>query len=555
MIKSRNSAMPPVKSWQQNAADISELRIKTEEVLENASKEWQRTFDSISDSIALIDPEQRIIRCNKATSVLLGLEFVDIINQPTWKMFHGADEPISDCPMNKARISLHSETVTIRNLDRWLEITVDPILSAIGFLTGAVHIVRDVTERLNLLNSIQEANSLFSLFMKYSPIYSFIKEVTETESRVLLATDNFSEMIGVSGKEMVGKTMHELFPDEFANKITADDQSVLSVGTVLQMDEELNGRHYTTIKFPIIQGVRTLLAGYTIDITDRKLAEESLHEMQAQLMRQDKLATIGQLAAGVAHEINNPMGFVGSNMATLKKYVEKYNCYIDRLEHELRSGLSGTLPEPVQALRHTLKLDYIIRDINELLDQNIEGIDRVERIVQDLGTFSRNASFISDLADLNGCLESTINILMNDIKYSAELKRQYDDLPKIFCNAQKINQVFLNLLINALHAIQDKGEGIGEIVVRTWSDDYNAFVSVSDNGCGIAPENMTKICNAFFTTKEVGRGTGLGLSISTGIVRKHGGEITAKSELGVGSTFTVRLPLKPPDHSEMTSTY
>ena len=404
-------------------------RLMLEEQIIRAGHEWQSTFDSINDSISLIDAEQRIIRCNLATSLLLGREFTDIVGQPCWTLFHDSNAPIEDCPMVRARLSLHSETSIIRHQDRWLEVTVDPILSGHDVMTGAVHLVRDVTER--------------------------------------------------------------------------------------------------------IQG------------------EESLRDMQAQMMQNDKLATIGQLAAGVAHEINNPMGFVGSNMVTLAKYIEKYNRYIELVEGELLAHSSGVLPEQVQALRQSLKLDYVMRDISVLIEENNEGIDRIKRIVQDLRTFSRADSSSTGSADLNSCMDSTINIVINEIKYAAELRREYSDLPKVHCNAQQINQVFMNLLINAAHAIQAKGEDVGEIVIRTWCDQDNAFVSVSDSGCGIAPENCSKIFDAFFTTKDVGKGTGLGLSISAGIVRKHGGEITLTSELGVGSTFTVRLPLKSPQSGGM----
>jgi PAS domain S-box-containing protein len=404
-------------------------RLMLEEHVLQSGHEWQSTFDSINDSISLIDTDQRIIRCNLATSLLLGREFADIIGQPCWKLFHDSDTAVNDCPIVKARLSLQSETSIIKHEGRWLEITVDPILSGHDVMTGAVHLVRDVTER--------------------------------------------------------------------------------------------------------IQG------------------EESLRDMQAQMMQNDKLATIGQLAAGVAHEINNPMGFVGSNMVTLAKYIEKYNRYIELLEGELSTLSSGALPEQILELRQSLKLDYIMRDISVLVDENNEGIERVKRIVQDLLTFSRADSSAAAPADLNSCLDSTINIVINEIKYAAELKRDYGDLPKVHCNAQQINQVFMNLLINAAHAIQAKGGEVGEIVVHTWCDGDNVFVSVSDTGCGITPENCSKIFDAFFTTKEIGKGTGLGLSISAGIVRKHGGEIQVASEVGVGSIFTVSLPLKPPQSGEL----
>lgn len=277
---------------------------------------------------------------------------------------------------------------------------------------------------------------------------------------------------------------------------------------------------------------------------------ERLVLMQAQMMQNDKLATIGQLAAGVAHEINNPMGFVGSNMATLAKYIEKYNCYINQIEQELCSRPPGLLPDQIQDLRHKLKIDYVMRDISVLVDESNEGIERVKQIVRDLKTFSRADSSSIGSADLNSCMESTVNIVINEIKYAAELKREYGDIPNVSCNAQQINQVFMNLLINAAHSIQDKGDMIGEITIRTRCDQDDVFVSVSDTGCGIAAEHSGKIFDAFFTTKEVGKGTGLGLSISSGIIRKHGGDIFVESEVGKGSTFTVRLPLNPPETGE-----
>ena len=649
-------------------------RLKLEEQLIRASHDWQNTFDSISDSIALIDPEQRIIRCNLATSHVLGRDFADIINQPCWKLFHGTDAPIPDCPMSRAKHSLHSETATILHNDRWLEVTVDPQVSETGNLVGAVHIVRDVTDRVNLINSFKDVNELFALFMKHSPIYCFIKEVTATESRVLQASDNFIEITGLSPIDMIGKATHEIFPADFAAKVTADDRGVIEGQKTIRLEEELRGRNYITFKFPIqkLDG-RKLLAGYTIDITDLKLAqselkkqaslmngvlenadsavfsvdcsycytgfnsthaklmkdlydadiqlgcsligymaaedafiaqanmdralageafaveadsgdaqrartvfeishnpiknedgciigvavfardiserrksEESLREMQAQMMQNDKLATIGQLAAGVAHEINNPIGFVGSNMSTLARYIEKYNHYIELIEQEMRGLSFGMLPEKVQLMRQSLKLDYVMKDISVLVDENNEGIDRIKRIVQDLRTFSRADSSDIGCADLNSCMDSTINIVINEIKYAAELKREYGDVPKVACNAQQINQVFMNLLINAAHAIQDRGDSVGEIVVRSWSDQENIFVSVADTGSGIPQEKLGKVFDAFYTTKEIGKGTGLGLSISSEIIRKHGGEIAVTSEVGSGSTFTVRIPLTPP---------
>jgi PAS domain S-box-containing protein len=283
---------------------------------------------------------------------------------------------------------------------------------------------------------------------------------------------------------------------------------------------------------------------FGLDLTERRKTEETLLGTHNQLLQQDKMATIGQLAAGVAHEINNPVGFISSNLSTLEKYVEKYHQYIQLLEQLACHDDPGVLPVEAVALRRALKLDYVERDIVSLLAESIDGADRVTKIVQDLKVFSRVDTVVAGDADINKCLDSTVNIVWNEIKYVAELTRDYGDIPHIACNAQKLNQVFLNLLVNAVHAIQANGkEGLGSIVIRTSVDQQFIVIAISDDGCGIGDENKKHLFEPFFTTKEVGRGTGLGLSISAEIIRKHGGEIGVESEVGIGTTFSIKLPL------------
>jgi len=524
-------------------------RLKLEEQIVRIGHEWQSTFDSISDSIALIDLDQRIVRCNRATSLLLERDFDDIIGKPCWELFHGAHAPIPHCPLVKAKHSLHSESALYQFREHWLEVVVDPILSDKGELISAVHIVSDVTESKRNEFALQKTQALLNLTAKQAHMGGWEIDLTSNE---LTWTDEIYRIygVGMDFKPTVEGTLSFYAPESLPI-ISAAVQRAIECAEPFDLELFLitaqNNRRliHATGQALLQGGTPCKVSGTFQDITEIRQSEEALREMQAQMMHNDKLATIGQLAAGVAHEINNPMGFVGSNLATLAKYIEKYNRYIDQMEQELRSCSSGELPKELKALRQSLKLDYVMRDIMLLVEESNDGIDRVKRIVQDLKTFSRADTLSIGSADLNVCLDSTINIVLNEIKYAAELKREYGDLPKVSCNAQQINQVFMNLLINAAHAIQAKGEEVGEIVVRTWSDQNNAFVSVSDTGCGIAPENCGKVFDAFYTTKDVGKGTGLGLSISEGIVRKHGGEITVASEVGVGTTFTVRLPLQP----------
>ncbi len=273
-------------------------------------------------------------------------------------------------------------------------------------------------------------------------------------------------------------------------------------------------------------------------------ARQALESSQKQLFQQEKMASIGQLAAGVAHEINNPMGFITSNLGTLSKYAGRLNEYIATAEQVLKSGEDRhSAVETLAAARTRLKIDRVISDITQLVDESLDGASRVRRIVQDLKSFSRVDQAESALVNLNEALETTINIAWNEIKYVAAFNREFGEIPAITCHPQQLNQVFLNLLVNAGHAL----EGInGSITVRTWGDADNVFVAVSDSGKGIPPENLTRIFEPFFTTKEVGKGTGLGLSISYEIVKKHGGEISVESTVGVGTTFTVRLPVSGP---------
>ena len=263
-------------------------------------------------------------------------------------------------------------------------------------------------------------------------------------------------------------------------------------------------------------------------------------EKDSQLLHQDKMASIGQLAAGVAHEINNPMGYIISNLASLSKYVDKLTSYLDATEHYFAGSESGTREYLAQE-RNKYKIDRIRQDLPELICESQEGAERVRKIIQDLKSFSRLDNSTGEFSDINKGLESTMTIAWNELKYKATVTREYGQLPLVWCNMGQLNQVFLNILVNAAHAI----EGQGEIRIATWAAAESVNIAISDNGCGIAPEDVKRIFDPFFTTKEVGKGTGLGLAIAYDIVvNKHGGIIDVTSEIDTGTTFTITLPVK-----------
>jgi two-component system NtrC family sensor kinase len=276
-----------------------------------------------------------------------------------------------------------------------------------------------------------------------------------------------------------------------------------------------------------------------------EIAQAHLEDVQRQLLQADRMSSIGQLAAGVAHEINNPIGYIQSNLGTLTEYVANLFRLFDAQEAALRR-VHAVQPEQlaqIEEVRQQIDFDFLAKDVPQLLAESQEGIVRVRKIVNDLREFSRAGH--SDAwvyADIHSGLESTLNIVWNDLKYKVELVKRYGDLPLIECLPSQLNQVFMNILVNAGHAIEERGQ----IALVTRSDEHMVYVEISDSGNGIAEKYRERIFEPFYTTKPVGEGTGLGLSISYGIVRKHGGEIDVRSEIGIGTTFLIKLPIHQP---------
>jgi len=258
------------------------------------------------------------------------------------------------------------------------------------------------------------------------------------------------------------------------------------------------------------------------------------------LLHQDKLAGIGQLAAGVAHEINNPMGFIISNLEMLKKYNDVEQKYLVALE----DSLAGCCPEKrrkeLEELRQGFDIPFILQDIPLLFLESMDGAARIKQIVVDLKDFARLDEGKMNETDLNHCVKSTANIIRNEIGQFADIELQLNEISLVICNPQQINQVITNLLVNASQAMDKHGA----ITVTSRQEAEQVILSISDTGRGMTEEVRKRIFEPFFTTRDVGEGTGLGLSIAYGIIKQHDGEITVQSEPGRGTTFTIRLPIR-----------
>ena len=293
-------------------------------------------------------------------------------------------------------------------------------------------------------------------------------------------------------------------------------------------------------------------AEVALEEKNKLLAEmnRDLKETQKRILKQDKMASLGQLAAGVAHEINNPAGFVSSNLSTLSRYVKKISAYLKdekQMMDELIKRQDPALKKIIHAhleLKNKSKIDFIFSDVIDIVKDSVEGINRIDIITKNLKSFARSEEIeFKEQFSVNDEIEKAVTLTWNELKHKATIIKYLGELPLIKVLPNQLSQVFMNLLINATHAI----EKFGEIKIKSWFEKKQIHITIIDNGKGIEEKNITRIFEPFFTTKSVDSGTGLGLSITYDIIKKHGGDIAVDSTPNQGTCFTIRLPVKEDD--------
>jgi PAS domain S-box-containing protein len=394
----------------------------------------------------------------------------------------------------------------------------------------------------------------------------------DRQNRFILANCAQARFMGVgTPQDLIGKSDADFYSPDKAAEFVEVERQVLQAGESLIAIEQFSPNQHTgalewtqATKVPLHdnQGQVIGLVGLAHDITERKRYEaeirqrnaeldalnQKLSQAQQQLVQSEKLAAIGQLAAGVAHEINNPIGFINSNFNTLDTYIKQFHGLLAAFVDAQRFITEPLVVARLNSLRKDTDLDFLLEDSQSLMTETREGLTRVKKIVLDLKNFSR-VDAVAELgeADLHLCFDSTLNILANELKYKADVVKLYAEIPPVECIASQINQVIMNLLVNAADAI---GSQRGTITVQTGVDEstknqaQQVWFEVGDTGCGIAKDVLQRIFEPFYTTKPIGKGTGLGLSLSYGIVQAHNGRIDVSSELGVGTRFRVTLPVK-----------
>lgn len=504
--------------------------------------------ESSQDAIIGTTPEGVVVSWNRGAAELYGYSAGEMIGKtaavvipPEWP-----DELSSILQTIQRREAVAShETVRIRKDGRRVEISLNtsPVFDLAGKITGAVHIARDITRRKVAEERLRASEERYrELFENASDlVYTFDLDMRITSlNRVAKAT------MGYGGEEAIGMDLRQLVDAEPWRGVEQAVERLVAGHPAAKIELDIrakDARRVTLEMNPRLiyrDGIAVGIQAIARDITGRDAAEMELRQAQ-------KLESVGRLASGIAHEINTPMQFVGDNVRFLQDSFTEVQALIGKV-HQLSQPSAGAgLPAELRRLAADLDCDYLLKEIPEAITQTLDGVDRVVTIVRAMKEFAHPESKGMVPADLNKALLNTLTVARNELKYVADVETQLGDLPLVVCSLSDMNQVFVNLLVNAAHAIAEAVEGTGKrgrILIRTRPEGPMALITVSDTGAGIPEGIRDRIFDPFFTTKEVGRGTGQGLAIARSVVDRHKGTLTFESEVGKGTTFSIRLPIE-----------
>jgi len=550
--------------------DITERLKEKEEIYKLAY-----IIENSKDAIINITLENIISSWNKGAEKLYGYVKDEMIGKNANILFQNERLNEMDTIINKIRkneMIRPYETVRKKKNNEAIDVSamVSPICDLEGIIIGASINERDITSKKETTREIET----ITIAMEQSASAIIL---TNIDGNMEYVNKKFKLITGYKKEEVIGKNINILnsmihgkdfyekmwktikngkeWNGEFCNK--RKDGSLFWCNSSISPVKDEQGR---IIKFLAVTEDTTEKKNFIEEITQKNIdlekALNSLKEIQMHLIQEDKMASVGQLSAGIAHEINNPLGFVSSNFNTLKKYMNNFKEYIfeyRKLKNTL-SESSITLAqdeiEKINSLEKKNKIEYIISDLDGLFKDTEDGLNRIKKIVVALRNFAHESSNDSyEDYNLNQGIEDTLVIAKNELKYVTEIKiNLFKNIPLTKAKPGEINQVLLNMLLNSSYAIKEKKQKyqdyIGELNIVTWNDDDFVYCSIEDNGIGIPKENINKTFNPFFTTKPIGEGTGLGLSISYDIiVNKHKGDIKLESIVGKGTKFTLILPI------------
>jgi PAS domain S-box-containing protein len=531
--------------------DITE-RMRAVEELRQSEERFRIIIETAQESVVRIDTENRITYANPRATAMLGYSMEELIGRRLQEIIDPQDLPVLQQKIRRRRQG-HSDLYELRFRHRgghriWTMVNASPVRGPDGAISGSIGMITDVTDRKRA-EARQRSNEA-----RYRSLVESMHEgliMTSKNGLVRYVNDRFCAMLGRKKSELTGRAVAELAEEASRERLGRMLSGRHAEGQEEILWEHASGRHvYSLVSPSTFADEEGRAAGFfavVTDTTDRK-------NLESQLLQSQKLEAIGQLAAGIAHEINTPAQYVGNNIQFIKGAFEDIAVVLQAVR-TLADAAKAACPGPedfsaLEALMEERDIEYLSGEVPGAIAQTLEGVERISTIVRSVKQFAHPGAAAMAPADLNESMKSTATVSRNEWKYVAELTLDLDaGLPLVVCMIGEINQVVLNLIINAAHAIADAKKADpgreGRITLCTRLAPPWAEIRVSDTGTGIPLSVQARIFDPFFTTKEVGRGTGQGLTISRSIVMdKHKGQLFFETEPGQGTTFVVRLPLE-----------
>lgn len=526
------------------------LQKYADEMAETAGQ-WEATFNSVPDLIAVVNTDAKVIRINRAFANRLGCAPNAVIGRGFNEIIPGADAHYES--WGSCGSEMHHDSLSVlygKVLGGVFMVTSTPLYGNQGRLVGYVYVARDVT-RLKLAEDRVRAAHTDVQMLLGSLSYFVIG--LNADSRITQWNAAAEHTFALTQAQALGMHLRDagirwdwtLIEGALQRFKSTQETTRLTDIRYTRPDASHGVLEITMNAMASARGDAIGIVLMGADITTRK-------DLEIQLMRAQKLEAIGQLASGIAHEINTPIQYVGDNLRFIHdgfKHIKSIRSAIfELLDHAYQCGFALKRVEAIRELAVDMDDEYLIDEIPKAIVESLDGIDRVAGILRAMKEFSHPGTVEKTLVDLNHAIESTITVARNEWKYVAEMITDFDqNLPLVACLPSEINQVILNMLINAVHAIKDAiDEQAGEkgtITVSTATVDDGVEIRIRDTGSGIPEAAREHVFDPFFTTKEVGRGTGQGLSIAHNvIVEKHSGSLSFETETGKGTTFIIRLP-------------